>query len=98
MLQQSLNYTSSPLTDDQSNQLIQLLAQNAPRGNRFDVNNSGPLVSNESAQITAQEIAQAVLSDLQVQALKQLQESSERRNKCSSYYRKCARFWWLHRG
>jgi RNA polymerase sigma factor (sigma-70 family) len=79
LLQQSLSYTSSPLSDDQTSQLIQLLAQSAPEGMRIDVADSGPLVSSQSAQITDQEItqAQAILSDQQVQALKQLQQQQQ---------------------
>lgn len=79
LLGQSLSYTSTPLTDEQANQMIQMLAQYAPGGNRHDVSSDGPLVSNQSAEITDQEIlqAQTILSQQQMEALKQIQQEQQ---------------------
>ncbi len=78
-LQQSLSYTPAPLNDDQANELIQLLAKNSPQWARLPISSIGPLFGSQSAQITDQEITQAqgILSDQQIQALKQLQQQQQ---------------------
>ena len=82
-LQQSLSYTSTPLTDAQANQLIQILASTTPQSNNA---NGGPrtfLGGNfgfgGQAKITDTAInqAQGLLSQPQVAALQQLQQQQQ---------------------
>ncbi len=89
-LQQSLSYTSSPLTDAQTDQLIQILAANAPQrqngttadaggfggGFRAAFGGGGP---GGGATITPNAViqAQTVLSTTQFQALQQLQQTQQ---------------------
>jgi hypothetical protein len=94
-LQQSLSYTSSPLTDDQSTQLIQILAQSAPAegdggggfGNMM-FGGGGP-GGGGGAPITDQAItlAQGVLSAPQIQALQQLQQQQQVRQQMQQLMR-----------
>ena len=98
-LQQSLSYTSTPLSDDQANQLIQILAQTAPAdsgsgGNRngffFAAGNVNIMAGAGGAgQITDQAISQAqtVLSAPQVQALQQLQQQQQARQQMQQLMR-----------
>ena len=83
-LQQSLSYTSAPLTDDQANQLIGILAQTAPpSANPAGMNMAaafGRMAGiGGGSPITDQAItlAQGVLSPPQVQALQQLQQQQQ---------------------
>ena len=72
LLKQSLSYTSTPLTDDQSNSLVQILTQYAPSplpaGNPFAVLNGDLGITVLNPQTLAQ--VQGVLSESQVNALK----------------------------
>ncbi|MGH7996263.1 MAG: hypothetical protein ACREFX_07920 [Opitutaceae bacterium] len=87
-LQQTLSYTSTPLTDAEAQQLVQVLQQNAPAasngsgggpnvfvggGGMAVVTGGGPVA------ITPQAIAQAasMLSPAQVQALQQIQQQQQ---------------------
>jgi len=67
-LQQSLSYTAAPLTDDQSRQLVQILAQSG-------ASSAGSGGGGAPAPVTDQVISQAaaVLSPPQLQALQELQ-------------------------
>jgi hypothetical protein len=82
-LQQSLSYTSTPLTDSQADQLIQVLASNSsktsnPTSLRALQGGGGPFGA-QGAPITDQEITQAqgLLSQPQVAALQQLQQQQQ---------------------
>jgi hypothetical protein len=94
-LQQSLSYSSAPLTNDQANSLIQILAQNAPQKNNSATpggggggGGGGPQGGglaglfgnqNQMAPITNQAIqaAQGVLSQPQIDALVQIQQTQQ---------------------
>jgi hypothetical protein len=88
-LQQSLSYTQTPLTDDESNAMINLLAQTQPAkaGNGTagtTTGTQGPGImalvnGGGTAKITADTIAQAstVLSAPQVAALEQIQQQQQ---------------------
>jgi hypothetical protein len=80
-LQQSLSYTSAPLTDSQSQQLIQLLAANAPNNNSNPTSLRALLGSGSNAPITDTAITQAsgFLSPDQVAALKNQQATQKAR-------------------
>ncbi|MDE3084689.1 MAG: hypothetical protein KGJ37_05655 [Verrucomicrobiota bacterium] len=92
-LQQSLSYTSAPLTDDQANQLIQILANNASSSNansmRMIFGPQGVTFGGQQSKITDQTIAQAqgVLSPAQIDALKQLQQQQQAQAKIRSLIR-----------
>jgi hypothetical protein len=89
-LQQQLGYSQTPLTDDQANQLISLLADNQPQrtgngtagtGNGGDTG-PGPfalLNGGGTAKVTDSALAQAggVLSGPQVAALQQIQQQQQ---------------------
>lgn len=80
-LQQALSYSSSPLTADQANQLISLLAQNAPAqpGVNVLMGPGGVNVGSPATPISDQAItqAQSFLSAAQVQALQQIQAAQQ---------------------
>lgn len=84
-LQQSLSYTSAPLTDTQSSQLVQILAQTSPAASnaaaeaRAAFLPPGVFGSINSTPITNQAItlAQGVLAPSQVAALQQLQAQQQ---------------------
>jgi hypothetical protein len=88
-LQQSLSYTQTPLTDDESNAMINLLAQTqaAKAGNGTagtTTGNSGPgpmaiMNGGGTAKVTADTIAQAstVLTAPQMSALEQIQQQQQ---------------------
>jgi hypothetical protein len=89
-LQQQLSYTQTPLTDDEANQMIQLLADNQPQkagsGTSGTTNggDSGPglmslLNGGGTAKVTAEAItaASGVLSAPQVSALQQIQSEQQ---------------------
>ncbi|MEI6589626.1 MAG: hypothetical protein WCO38_06780 [Verrucomicrobiota bacterium] len=93
-LQQSLSYSSAPLSDDQANALIQILAQNGPQKNGNTNAGGGGGgggggapggiggiigMQNQMAPITNQAIqaAQGVLSQPQIDALTQLQQTQK---------------------
>jgi hypothetical protein len=88
-LQQSLSYTQTPLTDDETNAMINLLAQTQPAraGNGTagtTTGTQGPGImalmnGGGNAKVTADTIAQAstVLSAPQVSALEQIQEQQQ---------------------
>ena len=89
-LAQSLSYTSTPLTNEQSEQLVQILAANAPAATSAPGANNRAFVANfagglgfggglNSAPITNNAITQAqtVLAPPQVQALQQLQAAQQ---------------------
>ncbi len=95
-LQQSLSYTSTPLTDDQANQLIQVLAQTAPAGGGAGAGFAGmPPMGfggggmGGGAAITDQAITQAqgFLSATQVQALQQIQQQQQARQQMQQLMR-----------
>jgi hypothetical protein len=94
-LQQSLSYTSSPLTDDQATQLIQILAQSAPAGGGNGGGGFGNMLGGGgpggggTGPITDQAItlAQGVLSAPQVQALQQLQQQQQVRQQMQQLMR-----------
>ncbi|HEY5079520.1 MAG TPA: hypothetical protein VII43_06715 [Opitutaceae bacterium] len=89
-LQQQLGYSQTPLTDDQANQMIALLAQNQPQragngtagtGNGGDTG-PGPFAlmnGGGTAKVTDSAIAQAggVLSAPQVAALQEIQQQQQ---------------------
>ncbi len=87
-VQQTLSYSSTPLTDDQANQLVQILAQTAPAtanngrggGGGFG-GGGGPFGGGQgpSTPITNQTItaAQTILSGSQLQALQQIQQQQQ---------------------
>jgi len=99
-LQQQLSYTQTPLTDDQANAMIALLAQNQPQragggtagtGNGGD---SGPGVmalvnGGGDARITDDALAQAqgVLSAPQVSVLQQIQQQQQARQQMQQLMR-----------
>ncbi len=95
-LQQSLSYTSSPLSDEQASQLIQVLAQTAPAGSG---NGGGPAGMppmgfggggmGGGAAITDQAITQAqgFLTASQVQALQQIQQQQQARQQMQQLMR-----------
>lgn len=81
-LSQSLSYTNSPLTDDQSQQLIQILSDNSATSSASSQHSDAPQERGgpggpmgAAARISDSAIAQAqnILSAAQVQALTQLQ-------------------------
>jgi hypothetical protein len=79
-IQTSLSYTSAPLTDAQSQQLIQLLAANATQSNSNPTSLRTLLGGgNQTARITDADITQAqgILSASQVTALQQVQQQQE---------------------
>jgi hypothetical protein len=79
-VQQSLSYSQTPLTDDQANQLIQLMAQNSSgNGGGGGGGRGGFGGQQEGAPITAAVItqAQSILSAPQVQALQQVQQQQQ---------------------
>jgi hypothetical protein len=78
-LQQGLSYTSAPLTDAQSQQLIQLLAANAPQSNSNPTSLRTLFGGGANTPITDADIAQAsgFLSPDQVTALQQQQATQK---------------------
>jgi hypothetical protein len=89
-LQQSLSYTQTPLTDDEANQMIALLAQNQPQragsGTAGTSNGGDPgpgpislLNGGGNAKVTSDAITQAqgVLSGPQISALQQIQQQQQ---------------------
>lgn len=89
-LQQSLSYTQTPLTDDEANQMISLLAQNQPQragnGTAGTANGGDPgpgpislMNGGGNAKVTNDAITQAqgVLSGPQVSALQQIQQQQQ---------------------
>jgi hypothetical protein len=81
---QALSYSSTPLSDDQTNQLVQILQQAAPQnanGNRAEmagIFGFGP-GANQGVPITTQAVtlAAGVLSAPQIQALQQVQQQQQ---------------------
>lgn len=88
-LQQSLSYTGTPLTNDQADQMVQILAQNTPSSsNQASASNRATITAafgvgfgggQISSPITDAAIAQAqtVLTAPQLQALQQLQQAQQ---------------------
>ncbi len=76
-LDQRLSYSSVPLTSDQQDQLVQLLAQSAPPANTDNPGRGGP--GGPRYNVTDQAISQAsaVLAPDQVAALQQLQQEQQ---------------------
>jgi len=99
-LQQQLSYTQTPLTDDQANALIALLAQNQPQragggtagtGNGGD-SGPGPMAlmnGGGDARVTDDALAQAqgVLSGPQLAALQQIQQQQQARQQMQQLMR-----------
>jgi hypothetical protein len=87
-LQQSLSYTQAPLTDEQSDQLIPILASTRPRGQG---NGTGILTSggNVGALITNEAVLQAknVLSQTQFKSFQQLQIAQQARQRLEKIVR-----------
>jgi len=84
-LQQSLTFSSNPLSDEQSEQLLKIFETSYPHGLRMDLSEDGPLMgssaskNNRDARVTAQIIDQArgILSQPQLQALIDLEQTQE---------------------
>jgi hypothetical protein len=86
-LAQSLSYTNTPLTSDQTEQMVSLLAANSPASNNSTTNNIRANVATgfglggggQTSPITNDAITQAatVLSPTQVTALQQLQATQQ---------------------
>ena len=86
-LAQSLSYTSTPLTSDQTEQMVSILAANAPPSTNSTGNNIrnnvaatfGVGFGGQGSPITTDAITQAqtVLAPTQVQALQQLQSAQQ---------------------
>jgi hypothetical protein len=81
-LQQSLSYTQDPLTEEQTEQLIPVIAATQPKAPGSDagvLTNSG----NAGAVITSEALLQAknVLSQVQMKALEQLQAAQQARQR-----------------
>ncbi len=83
-LQQSLSYTSTPLTDAQANQLVQILASTSPQNGNANGGGLGGLLGGPGGfggqgRVTDAAInqAQGVLSQPQVDALQQLQQQQQ---------------------
>jgi hypothetical protein len=79
-IQTSLSYSSTPLTDSQAQQLIQLLAANAPQSNSNPTSFRTLLGGgNPTTPITEADISQAqgILSASQVAALQQIQQQQQ---------------------
>lgn len=85
-LAQSLSYTNTPLTSDQTEQMVQLLAANTPASSNSTANSLRATVTagfgiggGQTSPITNDAITQAqtVLSSTQVQALQQLQATQQ---------------------
>jgi hypothetical protein len=78
-LQQSLSYTAAPLTDDQSRQLVQILAQNQSAGTAGSGAAALPGGAGPAPAITDQILSQAagLLSPAQLQALQQVQAQQQ---------------------
>ncbi|MDB6170145.1 MAG: hypothetical protein JWM88_3009 [Verrucomicrobia bacterium] len=83
-LEQSLSYTNTPLTAAQSDQLLQILANNSPAtsagaSNRAAVVNGLGIGPGPTARVTDTAVAQSqgVLAPAQVQALQQLQQTQQ---------------------
>ncbi|MBI3887040.1 MAG: hypothetical protein HY302_15125 [Opitutae bacterium] len=79
-LGQRLSYTATPLNDQQSEQLVQVLAQNAPPRSPAQTFAGAIGAGNRGGnQITDQAIAQAqdVLSAPQIEAMRQLQQEQQ---------------------
>ena len=77
-LQQRLSYTSTPLTDSQANQMVQLLAANAPQ--RTNTNGFGQFFgAGPSTRINETDVNQSVgvLAGPQIDALKELQQEQQ---------------------
>ena len=101
-LEQRLSYSQTPLTADQSNQMVGILAATAPQhggdqsGARANLMSSGlggnaaqALVGNGGSRITDGTIAQAqgVLTGPQLDALKQLQDEQQAQAKMAQALR-----------
>jgi hypothetical protein len=98
-LQQALSYTATPLSDDQANQMIQLLANTAAQrsGNGTAGTPGGGMGAifgggNQSAQISDDTITQSsgVLSGPQQQALQQLQVQQQTQRQIQQAMRQAA--------
>ena len=96
-LAQSLSYTSSPLQDSQTEQLVNILAansaQNQGEGGIFGgPGGPGGPFGNRMSTITDTEIAQAqtVLTDTQVAALQQLQAQQQAQRQIAQMMRQAA--------
>ncbi len=76
-LDQRLSYSSAPLTQDQQDQLVQLLAQTAPATNPDAAARAGPNGPRYNVTDQAIATASAVLSPDQVAALQQLQQEQQ---------------------
>jgi hypothetical protein len=103
-LQQQLSYTQSPLTDDEANQMVQLLAQNQPQragGGTAGTENGGdggPNLMNlinggGTAKITPETItaASGVLSAPQVSVLQQIQSEQQAQQQMQQLIRNAGR-------
>jgi len=76
-LEQRLSYSSSPLSQDQQDQLVQALAQTAPPTNTDKVVRAGPNGPRFNVTDQAVASASAVLNPDQVAALQQLQQEQQ---------------------
>jgi hypothetical protein len=93
-LQQALSYTGTPLSDAQSEQLVQILAANAPASHNSnagmvrtgpgDVAGGGPPGRITDAAVIQ---AQGVLSAPQLEALKQLQQTQQAQTQLRQLFR-----------
>ena len=100
-LAQSLSYTSSPLQDSQTEQLVNILAANAPAQNQnaggpggfFAImGGAGGPFGNRMSPITDTAVAQAqsILSDTQAAALQQLQAQQKAQHQIAQMMRQSA--------
>lgn len=83
-LQQSLSYTSSPLTDDQASQLVEAFSQSASQASGDAVagpppgpGSGGPGSGSEAVTSQVLTAAQSVLSSSQLAALQQIQSQQQ---------------------
>jgi hypothetical protein len=76
-LDQRLSYSSTPLTQDQQDQLVQLLSQSAPPTNTDNVARGGPNGPRYNVTDQAITAASGVLAPDQVAALQQLQQEQQ---------------------
>jgi hypothetical protein len=86
-LQQSLSYTGTPLTDAQSEQLVQILAANAPAARNVNGGTTQPRPGSGRITDAAVIQAQGVLSAPQLQALQQLQQTQQARDQLRQLFR-----------
>lgn len=95
-LEQRLSYSSTPLTSDQSNQVLAILAStqpapNAASGAEINLGRGplGPFIGRGSTSITDQAVQQSagVLAAPQIEALRQLQQEQQAQRELANAFR-----------